>query len=123
MDKLARVLFHVYPVNPDTFETMRVLYFNPPVSGQGKLVLRNLITFGKIRVKVVLPRELSERRYGTVGSKSHPDREFNDASVEHWKHAWHPKAHGAGMRVGAGAKDCRTPAKNLACGLKLSVNF
>ena len=53
MQKFSRIFFHMNPGDADTFDGAVQIYIDMSTQGNRKFILGNLITFGKIRIKII----------------------------------------------------------------------
>ncbi len=101
--------------------------FDIAAFAERRFVLADLITLGQVGIEVALAVEDRARRDLAVRRKSGPNRQFDDAPVEHRQHARHPHAHRADVFVGPRAEVCRASAEQLrawsadGCGLRVRL--
>jgi len=99
------------------------LDFHAPLGRQGKLVLGDLVSFGKVRVEVVFPGKLAERRDAAFGRQRGADRILDHFLIEERDASGEAGADRAGMGVGFPPEEGGTAAENFAAGQKLGVNL
>ena len=57
MDAFSGILFHMYAGDADALFFPGFSYFHIPFGTDGRLVLGDLVSFGKIRVEIILAGE------------------------------------------------------------------
>jgi hypothetical protein len=98
---LAGILLQVRPGNPDALARPVVQFdVEMPLRDDRQLVLRDLVTLGKVRVEVVLAGEHRARRDARVDRQPEHHGLGHDRAVQHRKHARQAQVHRAGLAVG-----------------------
>src|SRR5580658_1817669 len=69
VNALAGVIFHVYTRDADALAGAVDLDFDKPMFSERLIILRNLVTLGKVGIKIILPRENRFGIHGTVQSE------------------------------------------------------
>jgi hypothetical protein len=123
VDELARVLLHVDAGQPDRTQLAVRLDGHLSSAGIRLVVLGNLVTLRKVRVKIVLTREGRERLDLAAQRQRCPQRELHRLPVDHGQHTRHPQVHLGGLGVGVRAEAVRRAAEQLRIGAKLCVDF
>jgi hypothetical protein len=123
VEEFAGVFFHVNTDEPDPSLLAVHLDLHVPVRGQGEFILGNLVTLGKVRVKVIFPGELAVGGNLAVRGQRGAHRKFNDLLIEDRKTSGEPGANRAGVSIGLGSEESGTTAEDLTSGQKLGVNF
>ena len=84
MNRLARVLFHMNSCNADLlFRSILQIYLDISIRTDWLLKLRDLVSFGKIGVEVILSRKGRLPGNGAIRREPHPQDEFNNSRVQH----------------------------------------
>src|SRR5450755_603437 len=91
--------------------------------GKGLVVLRDLVTFRQIRIKVVLAGKPGERVNAAAQRNSSLNGEFDRFPAQHGQRPGQPQTHRADVRVRWGAEFDGAPAKDLSPGAKLDVDL
>jgi hypothetical protein len=123
MEELSRVLFHMNTDEIDPLDLAINLDFYISARRQREFILGNLVPFGKVRVKIVLPGELAVGCNLTVGGQRGPYRIFDNFLVEDRETSRKAGAYRTGMGVRLSPKESRAPAENLTPGQKLGMNL
>jgi hypothetical protein len=76
------------PDDPDPLLSPIPIDFDKTVHRQRMLVHGDLIAFGKIGVKIVLPSKKAIRSNLAGSGQSHFDRKFDSFSIDHGQRAW-----------------------------------
>ena len=123
VNELAGIFFHVNTGDANALGLAVQRDVQIAVGGNGQFVLRNLISFGQIRVKVVFASKAALRLDGAVGRQGHFDGVVDHLFVEHRQYAGHAQTDRAGVGVRGGAEFGGATAEDLGSGLELGVNF
>jgi hypothetical protein len=94
-----------------------------PILGQGVFVLGDLVAFGKVWIKIVLPGKEAERQDFTMTCQGHLNGEFYRLDIEYWKGTGLSRTNRAGMGIGLASKGSRTSAENFRPSYQLSMNL
>uniref|UniRef100_E6PYF8 NAD-specific glutamate dehydrogenase n=1 Tax=mine drainage metagenome TaxID=410659 RepID=E6PYF8_9ZZZZ len=124
VDALASVLFHVGAGDADALEGAvgggRV---NVTVLGDGLVELRNLVTLGRVGVKVVFAGKDGALANLAVERKASEHGEFDGLAIEHRQRAGQAETCGAHVGIGRGTVPVGAAAEGLGRGEKLDVDF
>jgi hypothetical protein len=123
MEEFACVLLHMNADEADPLLLAIDLDFHISLRCQGEFVLGDLVSLGKIRVEIVFSGELAVRCNSTVGGQSGAYRILYHFLVEDRETPREAGTHRAGVSVRLCPEEGGTPAKNLALGQKLGMNF
>src|SRR6185369_861913 len=121
--QLAGILFHVDSGDTDTFPDSFDLDVQMPVLADREFVLADLVSFGEIRVEVVLPGEDRAGGNSAMGGQTGLDCKLHDLLVQYRQGARQAETDRAGLRVGGGAELRRAAAEDLGAGFQLDVYF
>lgn len=113
MSQLARIFLQVQAGDTDPFGLTVHFDIDPAVQTDRLVILRDLIRFGRIGVKIVLAVELADIADGAVQRHGCFHRVFHRLAVQHRQHAGMTKTDGTGVRIGRSAKFCGAAAKIL----------
>ena len=100
MGEFAGVLLQVHAAHADQALAGGGVDHQAAALGQRVFVLRDLVAFGQIGVKIVLAREQAGARHAAFQPQRHAQRVFHRLAVDHRQHAGHAGAHRANGRVG-----------------------
>ncbi len=108
MDTLARILLQVKTRNADA-AGCAILQFNVqmPLPYDGTVILRNLVTGRKVRIKVVLPVKDRGQINLRIDPQSSSDGFLNTNLVNHGQHARHGRIHKRNLGIGLSTKGGR----------------
>ena len=92
-------------------------------TNDGIIHLADLVTFGQVRIEVVLA--VKDRTPGDLGVDGQAElgRHLDGALVEHRQHAGHRQVYGTGLGIGFGTKGDARPGENLGLGGQLHMHF
>ena len=129
VDQLSGVLLDLDPVDPDgAFHRLAVRPgiqpdVDRPRFRQRKLVLRDLVALGKVRIEVVLP--LEDRLLVDLAVEREPreDRQFHRSPVGHRKRPGQPVTDRTQMGVRRRTELVRAPAEQFRPGVELDVHL
>jgi hypothetical protein len=82
VERLAGVLFHVDPGDPDAARAAAGLELHGAAGRQRPIVLGDLIALGQVRIEVVLAREHRRRLHRAAERMRRPHRELDGALVQ-----------------------------------------
>ena len=122
MNELAGVLFQMD--TPDVDALGAPIFqrdVQPSLHADGVFVLRDLIPFGQVGIKIVLAREQAVPRNLAVQRQRRPQHKLHGLPVHGRQRAGQPQADGAGARVGRPAELVGAPAEHLAPGQQFGM--
>ncbi len=124
MQALARVLFEVQARDADALgAACGGFNVNISVLGQRLVVLRDLVSLGQVRIKIIFTSE--DRSFVDAAVQRHRGqyRKLYYLLIEHRQRARKPQAHRTYIGIGRRAKLGGASAKNLGRGEQLHVDF
>src|SRR5438874_6413383 len=120
---LCRVFFQMQTRDTNSFFCAANFNLKVSVRCQWEFVLRNLIPFGQVRIKIILPRETRVLVHGTIQRESGLHGQLDSALVQYWKRAGKTETNRASIRIRRVPKTRGTTAKNLRSCQQLRVDF
>ncbi len=93
------------------------------IGAKRHVVLRNLIILRHVRIEIILPVELADRRDVASEHEAGEHRHAQRFVIHHRQGAGQPEANRTSVRVRFGAKFNRTRAKHFRARLELNVDF
>ena len=123
MQAFAGILFQVDAVQLNIFFSARGPDMYEPAFTDRRRVLGYLVSFGKIRIEIVLTGKIIISLYLAVTGQTHFYGKFNGRPVQFGQRAGKPQGHRAHMRIGVASKGCAVPAEQFCPGKQLGMNF
>ena len=123
VDQLARVLLHVQLVDADGALPLLGTDGHRSVPGDGQVELTDLIGFGQIGVKIVLPVKLAVPGDLAVQGQPSFDRVFQHLCIEYRQRTGHPSAHRAAVGVGVASELGGAGAEDFCLGGQFHMGF
>src|SRR5262249_11161294 len=104
MDRLAGIFFEVYTDQANMFTGAVEVNSQATTLNQRLFVLRDLIPFRQIRVKIVLPGKTAHTRNLPLHGQTRADSELYCLAIEHWQHPRHTETNRACLLIWIGLK-------------------
>ena len=123
VDRLARILLDVDPDEADLPASLAGIDMDRAFTADRLLVLRDLVAFGQVGIKIVLPGQHRMGRNGAPECKAELDGILHDPPVEDRKGARQRKADRAYIVVRRPAELSGTAAECLAFSAELTVDL
>lgn len=123
MQAFAGILFQVDAVQLNIFFSARGPDMYEPAFTDRRRVLGYLVSFGKIRIEIVLTGKIIISLYLAVTGQTHFYGKLNGRPVQLGQRAGKTQGHRAHMRIGIPPKGCTVPAEQLCPGKQLGMNF
>jgi hypothetical protein len=123
MNQLTGVLLHMNPGDTDALDLTFDLDIKMATDADGQFKLRNLITFWKIWIKIVLARKNTIRGNLTTSCETGPNRKIDNLAIENRQSPGHPGTYRTAVLIGRITEMGRTTAKNLGFSQKLTMDF
>ena len=121
--ELADVLLQVEALDPDPAGDAVGLDLEPPVLGQRRLVLADLVVLRHVGVEVVLPRETALGVDPAAERERGADAELDGPTVDDREDPGHPLTHRAGLMIRRRAERRRAAAEHLGARQQLRVHL
>src|SRR5262245_36664633 len=121
VERLSGVFLHVNALHSYLFSLGIYRDFDKPMLRQRPVVLRDLISLGKVRIEVVLTRPLRIRVDGAVQTDARLHRHRYRRTIENRQSPWQTEAHRTRVHVRWFAKLRRAGAKELGIREELRV--
>lgn len=123
MSQLARIFLQMKTGDADPFGLSVHFNINPAVQADRLVILRNLVRFWRIGVKIVLAVEFADIADRTVKRHCSFHRVLYGLAVKNRQYAGVAETDWAGMCIGRSAEFCGAAAEDFGLGMKLHMNF
>jgi len=97
--------------------------FDIAMLGQRILIHGDLVSFGKVRIKIILSGKKTIRCDSAASGQPQSDSKLHSLSIDHGERTGLSGADRTGLRIGTFPKGCGTPTKYFRSGLELGMDF
>jgi hypothetical protein len=123
MDIFPGVLFHMDTSEADPFFCSVAGDVEVSVAAKRKLVLADLVTFGKVGIEVIFSGPPAVGGDLTVGGQAGPNGKLDDFLVQYGQDSGKSQANRAGIFIGVFSEASRAAAKYFGVRQELGVDF